>query len=98
MALHRDGWGVVSLLRTESAVRHQVAAFPVPAEIIRLPVADDPLYLARPGHPASWDLADARHDAWMMEPEGSVGRRWAIARCRDAGFQEYRQLLATLAA
>jgi DNA-binding transcriptional LysR family regulator len=74
----------LDLLITEQFPGHP---FPVPAEIVRLPVADDPLFLARPDHPTSWDLADARHDAWVMEPEGSVGRRWAIARCRDAGFE-----------
>lgn len=61
--------------------------FPVPAEVIRLPVADDPLYLARPDHAEPLDLTRARNDVWVMEPEGSVGRRWAIARCRDAGFE-----------
>ncbi|MDV3126046.1 LysR substrate-binding domain-containing protein [Mycobacterium sp. 21AC1] len=61
--------------------------FAVPSEIIRFPVVEDPLYLARSNGRASPDLAEARHDAWVMEPEGSVGRRWAIAQCRDAGFE-----------
>lgn len=72
------------LLVTEQFPGHP---FAVPPEIIRFPVVDDPLYLARPQPDTSLDLAEARDDAWVMEPEGSVGRRWAIARCRDAGFE-----------
>jgi DNA-binding transcriptional LysR family regulator len=32
-------------------------------------------------------LADARGAAWIMEPEGTAARAWAVQQCRAAGFE-----------
>jgi DNA-binding transcriptional LysR family regulator len=47
----------------------------------------DPIRLAAaPGsHLAS--LAEARDAAWVMEPEGTAARAWAVQQCRAAGFE-----------
>lgn len=32
-------------------------------------------------------LADARDRSWIMEPEGTAARAWAVQQCRAAGFE-----------
>ncbi|MER8261782.1 LysR substrate-binding domain-containing protein [Streptomyces albidoflavus] len=51
---------------------------------------DDPLHLALPGPDTGGPLTDLRSLAdhpWVMEPEGTPARHWAVALCRDAGFE-----------
>ncbi|KNB50563.1 LysR family transcriptional regulator [Streptomyces caatingaensis] len=56
------------------------------------PLGDDPLRLALP---AGTDAPSAPAAAlralagrpWAMEPEGSAARQWAVALCREAGFE-----------
>ncbi|MGW1270161.1 LysR family transcriptional regulator [Streptomyces sp. NPDC002491] len=55
-------------------------------------VAEDPIRVAflrppegrGPGEATLLDLADR---PWVLEPEGSPGRDWAMAACRQAGFE-----------
>ncbi|ELP68457.1 LysR family transcriptional regulator [Streptomyces turgidiscabies] len=55
-------------------------------------VAEDPIRVAfmrppegrQPGEVALVDLARC---PWVLEPEGSPGRDWAMATCRQAGFE-----------
>ncbi|MFM9557585.1 LysR family transcriptional regulator [Streptomyces caniscabiei] len=55
-------------------------------------VAEDPIRVAflrppegrEPDEVALVDLADS---PWVLEPEGSPGRDWAMAACRQAGFE-----------
>ncbi|MFI9203050.1 LysR family transcriptional regulator [Streptomyces sp. NPDC053048] len=48
----------------------------------------DPLRLATPpGEGGEVRLADLRDRPWVMEPEGSASRRWALTLCRTAGFE-----------
>lgn len=57
-------------------------------------VAEDPMLLLAPAstsptphnkeEPQLKDFSDSR---WIMEPEGSAARTWAIAACRSAGFE-----------
>lgn len=55
-------------------------------------VANDPVRVAfsrPPKHlePGEVELADFAEDAWVMEPQESPGRAWAVAVCRRAGFE-----------
>lgn len=55
-------------------------------------VAEDPIRVAflRPpdGREASEvGLLDLASGPWVLEPEGSPGRDWAVAACRQAGFE-----------
>ncbi|WAP59972.1 LysR family transcriptional regulator [Streptomyces sp. S465] len=65
-----------------------------PAELEQEDLLDDPLHLALP-HGAGRPDADgptaalrslAQHP-WVMEPEGTAARHWAMTLCRDAGFE-----------
>lgn len=48
--------------------------------------ADPIRFAVGPGSP--WrSLADARGAAWIMEPEGTAARAWAVQQCRAAGFE-----------
>ncbi|POX63039.1 LysR family transcriptional regulator [Streptomyces sp. Ru62] len=67
---------------------------PRPAELEQEDLLDDPLHLALPA-PAGTGEADgptaalrslADH-AWVMEPEGTAARHWAVTLCRNAGFE-----------
>ncbi|MGI5490433.1 LysR family transcriptional regulator [Microtetraspora malaysiensis] len=60
-------------------------------ELEREDLCDDPLRLAQPRgvdvavpHEALRALAD---HPWVMEPEDTVARHWAMTLCRDAGFE-----------
>ncbi|GAA3670150.1 LysR family transcriptional regulator [Microbacterium marinilacus] len=47
----------------------------------------DPIRLAAAPGSGIAALADARHAAWVMEPEGTAARAWAMQQCRAAGFE-----------
>ena len=47
----------------------------------------DPIRLAAPPDSGVVSLADARGLAWIMEPEGTAARAWAVQQCRAAGFE-----------
>ncbi|WNF00605.1 LysR substrate-binding domain-containing protein [Streptomyces luomodiensis] len=65
-----------------------------PAELEQEDLLDDPLHLALP-HGAGRPDADGptaalrslAHHPWVMEPEGTAARHWAVTLCRDAGFE-----------
>ncbi|MET8562695.1 LysR substrate-binding domain-containing protein [Streptomyces flaveolus] len=67
---------------------------PRPAELEQEDLVDDPLHLALP-KPAGTAGADGPTAAlrsladhpWVMEPEGTAARHWAVTLCRDAGFE-----------
>lgn len=55
-------------------------------------VAEDPIRVAflRPPEgrePSEVTLIDLAGSPWVLEPEGSPGRDWAMAACRQAGFE-----------
>ncbi|MES5825405.1 LysR substrate-binding domain-containing protein [Streptomyces sp. RG80] len=55
-------------------------------------VAEDPIRVAflRPPEgrePSEVALIDLAGSPWVLEPEGSPGRDWAMAACRQAGFE-----------
>ncbi|MGJ5894684.1 LysR family transcriptional regulator [Streptomyces niveiscabiei] len=52
-------------------------------ELEQEPLLDDPLHLAAPAP----TLAALSTHPWVMEPPGTPARHWALARCRDAGFE-----------
>ncbi|MFF7238811.1 LysR family transcriptional regulator [Streptomyces collinus] len=67
---------------------------PRPAELEQEDLLDDPLRLAVPGAGAGpgteTPMAALRSLAdhpWVMEPEGTAARRWAMSLCRSAGFE-----------
>ncbi len=47
----------------------------------------DALRLATPPGAPAPTLRDAAGRAWVMEPEGTAARRWAVGVCRRAGFE-----------
>lgn len=62
------------------------------AELEREDLCEDTLRLARPagGPEAASPTAALRALAghpWIMQPEGTPARHWAVALCRDAGFE-----------
>ncbi|WP_404954023.1 LysR substrate-binding domain-containing protein [Streptomyces sp. 147326] len=64
---------------------------PRPAEVEQEELCEDTLHLA---HPAIGGVADPMEallslakQPWIMEPEGTVARRWSMALCRQAGFE-----------
>ncbi|MEV6117793.1 LysR substrate-binding domain-containing protein [Streptomyces sp. NPDC052109] len=67
---------------------------PRPPELEQQDLLDDTLHLALPGpdgtrYPrgALAVLRSLGSRPWVMEPEGTAARRWAVALCRDAGFE-----------
>ncbi|MGW0415961.1 LysR family transcriptional regulator [Streptomyces collinus] len=67
---------------------------PRPAELEQEDLLDDPLRLAVPGAGAGpgteTPMAALRSLAdhpWVMEPEGTAARHWAMSLCRSAGFE-----------
>ncbi|OJU42399.1 MAG: LysR family transcriptional regulator [Microbacterium sp. 69-10] len=50
-------------------------------------LGEDPIRIVLPPaeHPAS--LHELRDRAWVMEPEGTAARQWAVQQCRAAGFE-----------
>lgn len=47
----------------------------------------DPIRLATAPEAPVRSLADARELSWIMEPEGTAARAWAVQQCRAAGFE-----------
>lgn len=63
----------------------------------REPLGSDPVRLALPPEDAATDLRDLQDRAWVMEPEGTAARQWAVQQCRAAGFEpDVRYELADL--
>ncbi|MGY0056220.1 LysR family transcriptional regulator [Streptomyces sp. LZ34] len=64
---------------------------PRPAELEQEDLCDDPMRLALPGAvDAEGPQAGLRSLAghpWVMEPEGTAARHWAMTLCRTAGFE-----------
>ncbi|MFE2499465.1 LysR substrate-binding domain-containing protein [Streptomyces scopuliridis] len=67
---------------------------PRPAELEQEDLLDDPLHLAMPapagGPDAGGPMAALRSLAdqpWVMEPEDTAARHWAMTLCRNAGFE-----------
>lgn len=55
--------------------------------VVRESLGDDPVRLAVPLADTATDLRDLRDRAWVMEPEGTAARQWAVQQCRAAGFE-----------
>lgn len=63
----------------------------------REPLGSDPVRLALPPDDPAVELGDLRERAWVMEPEGTAARQWAVQQCRAAGFEpDVRYELADL--
>lgn len=65
-----------------------------PAELEQEDLLSDPLHLALPEPAESPDtdgptaaLHSLAHHPWVMEPEGTTARHWAMTLCRNAGFE-----------
>lgn len=59
----------------------------------------DPIRVALPQDDPAAGLADLRGRAWVMEPQGTAARQWAVQQCRAAGFEpDVRFELADLTA
>ncbi|MEU1184579.1 LysR family transcriptional regulator [Streptomyces sp. NPDC005820] len=64
------------------------------AELEQEDLLDDPLHLALPMSVGAGDtegptaaLRSLAGHPWVMEPEGTAARHWAMTLCRDAGFE-----------
>jgi DNA-binding transcriptional LysR family regulator len=67
---------------------------PRPAELEQEDLLDDPLHLAlpKPADTLGTDgptaaLRSLADHPWVMEPEGTPARHWAMTLCRNAGFE-----------
>ncbi|WP_326791844.1 LysR substrate-binding domain-containing protein [Streptomyces sp. NBC_00841] len=67
---------------------------PRPAELEQEDLLSDPLHLALPQTADSPDtespmaaLRSLANHPWVMEPEGTAARHWAMTLCRNAGFE-----------
>ncbi|KUO03368.1 LysR family transcriptional regulator [Streptomyces caeruleatus] len=67
---------------------------PRPAELEQEDLLDDPLHLALPrtartpdGNGPTATLRSLAEHPWVMEPEGTAARHWAMTLCRNAGFE-----------
>ncbi|MDR5701550.1 LysR family transcriptional regulator [Agromyces aerolatus] len=66
---------------------------PLHPELDRVPLAADEIRLALPPAggdrvtDASGSLSSAATRPWVMEPEGTAAREWAMQLCREAGFE-----------
>ncbi|MEY9951951.1 LysR family transcriptional regulator [Leifsonia sp. EB34] len=64
---------------------------PLRADLDRTALAADGIHLATSADPAAriraTSLADAADLPWVLEPEGTVSRTWAVQLCRAAGFE-----------
>ncbi|MGC0327547.1 DNA-binding transcriptional LysR family regulator [Streptomyces sp. SAI-170] len=63
---------------------------PRSAELEQEDLLDDPLHLALPQPVEAAPTAALRSLAdhpWVMEPEGTAARHWAMTLCRNAGFE-----------
>ena len=61
------------------------------ADLDRVELVTDAIHLATPpsapGRALIRDLRDAAERPWVMEPEGTASRTWAVQLCRSAGFE-----------
>ncbi|HEV7183796.1 MAG TPA: LysR family transcriptional regulator [Leifsonia sp.] len=61
------------------------------ADLDRVELATDPIRLASSAAPdariTAASLADTAALPWVMEPEGTAARTWAVQLCRAAGFE-----------
>lgn len=55
--------------------------------IAREPLGRDPIRLATPPGDRAASLPDLADRAWIMEPQGTAARQWAVQQCRAAGFE-----------
>ncbi|MEU1299508.1 LysR family transcriptional regulator [Streptomyces shenzhenensis] len=67
---------------------------PRSAELEQEDLLNDPLHLALPEPTSSRDgsgpmtvLRSLAHHPWVMEPDGTAARCWAMTMCRNAGFE-----------
>ncbi|WP_328875560.1 LysR substrate-binding domain-containing protein [Streptomyces sp. NBC_00287] len=67
---------------------------PRPAELEQKDLLDDPLYLALPQPTDTGDadgptaaLRSLADHPWVMEPEDTAARHWAMTLCRSVGFE-----------
>ncbi|OKI49540.1 LysR family transcriptional regulator [Micromonospora sp. CB01531] len=63
-----------------------------PAELEQEDLLDDPLHLALPDdgpdtHDPMATLRSLADHPWVMEPEGTTARHWAVTLCRNVGFE-----------
>lgn len=59
----------------------------------------DSIRLALPPEGLPRNLADLAEQPWVMEPEGTASRQWAVQQCRTVGFEpEVRFDMADLTA
>lgn len=57
------------------------------AGVHRRVLGADPIRVAVPADLPHASLAQLRESHWVMEPEGTAARRWAVQQCRAAGFE-----------
>lgn len=64
------------------------------ADLDRVPLGTDAIRLAMPQGATTTAIstiddfaAAVRHRAWVMEPQGTASRSWALQLCRGAGFE-----------
>ncbi len=50
-------------------------------------LTNDPMRIVLPPDSKARSLADLRSCAWILEPEGTAARHWAVQQCRGAGFE-----------
>lgn len=55
--------------------------------VIHKPLGDDPIRLVRESGAPVTALASLADRPWVMEPEGTAARQWAVQQCRAAGFE-----------
>lgn len=69
------------------------------SDLVRESVGHDPIRLALPPADTAEQLADLHERHWVLEPEGTAARRWAVQQCRAAGFEpQVRYEIADLTA
>lgn len=57
------------------------------AELDHVTLAHDRIRIALPPNDRARDITDLASRAWVMEPEGTAARAWAVQVCRAAGFE-----------
>lgn len=50
-------------------------------------LGEDPIRIVLPPREHPTPLHELRDRAWVMEPEGTAARQWAVQQCRAAGFE-----------
>lgn len=60
---------------------------PHPEGLQRALLGRDPISLVVADDSGIGRIEDARGAAWVMEPEGTAARSWAVEQCRAAGFE-----------